>query len=317
MHGYGAIHSHAGLLKLTHKGLLRLSGGKTEESIALLLCGDVRRMPIGSERFSPMLNPQGGIMDAVQVLHMAQDEYWMIYNRSNREKILRHMQRQLPAETVVAEPQEQVYALLGPLARTFLQEEPAGEDAIVHTQVCGVPCIACRMVRLGVDGFFLITKSEQLVSALQAHNVLLYGSAALDMLMLEAGMPAYGREMDDTINPLETGLSRHVHLQRPGFIGREALVAAGEPRRTLVGLVLAGSGAQPGMTVIHRDKPVGEVTSACFAPGVNAWAALALVETPYQDAGRRLMVEQSADQLIEGRVAALPLKRSGEDDALS
>ena len=317
MHGYGAIHSHAGLLKMTHKGLLRLSGAKADESIALLLCGDVRRMPVGSERFSPMLNLQGGIMDAVQVLHMAQDDYWMIYNRSNRDKILRHLQKQLPAETVVSEPQEQVYALLGPRARTFLQEEPAGEDVIVHTLVCGEACIACRMTRLGVDGFFLITESEHLVSALQPHNVLLYGSAALDMLMLEAGMPAYGREMDDTINPLETGLKRHVHLQRPGFIGREALVAAGEPRKTLVGLVLQESGAQPGMAVIHRDKQVGEVTSACYSPCSNAWAALALVETPYQDAGRRLMVERSADKLIEGRVAALPLLRSREEETLS
>lgn len=317
MHGYGAIHERAGLLRLSHKALMRLSGEQADESIALLLCGNVRRMPVGSERFSPMLNLQGGIMDAVQVLRMAQNEYWMIYNRPNRDKILRHLQKQLPAGVAAAEPQHQIYALLGPEAHAFLQEEPAGEDAIVHTKVCGESCIACRMARLGVDGFFLITESEQLVSALQVQHVQLYGSITLDMLMLEAGMPAYGREMDDTINPLETGLGRHVHLQRPGFIGREALVAAGEPRRTLVGLLLSESGAQPGMAVVHRDKPVGEVTSAGFAPGMDSWAALALVETPYQDVGRKLMVETYDEHLIEGHVAALPLRRCREEDSIS
>ena len=298
MHAYEAVRSRAGLFAMRHKSLVRLAGPAAGGLVETLLCGDVRALPVGQERFSPMLNLQGGIMDAVQVLRTGEEHYWMILNRMCLEKDLRHIRREAEGN-------------VGPAASEFLASEPKEDEVILDTFVCGVRCMACRMPRFGMDGYFLMIDAhdeDALIRTLGAHNVPLCAHDLLDALMLEAGMPTYGREMDDTLNPLETGLQSRVRFDRTGFVGREALIAAGEPRRTLIGLVLDRFGADTGMPVVHRDKHVGYVTSARYLPGLEKFAALALVEKPYRDAGRKLRVE-TPDGLIDGVVTALPLVR--------
>ena len=316
MHEYEVIKSRAGLFAMQHKSMVRLAGKDAGALVERLLCGDVRNLPIGQERFSPMLNLQGGIMDAVQVLHPSPERYWLILNRACREKDLRHIRREAEGDVEIfdLERQAALMLLLGPAAASFLGEEPAEGELIVETDVCGVRCMSCRMPRLGVDGFFLVcaaTDEEKLIEAMKQQNVPLCAPDVLEIFMLEAGMPTYGREMDDTLNPLETGLKTRVRLDRRGFVGREALVAAGEPRRTLIGLVLDKFGAGYNMPLVHREKYVGYITSARYCPGIEGYAALALIETPYQEVGRKLRVE-TPDGLINAVVAKLPLKKEEE-----
>ena len=313
MHAYETVRSRAGLFAMRHKSLVRLSGPDAGGLVENLLCGDVRALPVGQERFSPMLNLQGGIMDAVQVLRTGEDHYWMILNRMCLEKDLRHIRREAEGDVDVRDMNEQtvLMLLLGPAASVFLASEPKEDEVILETYVCGVRCMACRMPRFGMDGYFLLIDAQDegaLICALEGQNVPLCAHDLLDTLMLEAGMPTYGREMDDTLNPLETGLQSRVRLDRTGYVGREALIAAGEPRRTLIGLVLDRFGASTGMPVVHREKHVGYITSARYLPGLQKFAALALVEKPYRDAGRKLRVE-TPDGLIDGVVTALPLVR--------
>ncbi len=318
MHEYDVVKNRAGLFAMQHKSLVRLTGADAGALVERLLCGDVCNLPVGQERFSPMLNYQGGIMDAVQALHPSPERYWLILNRPCREKDLRHIRREAEGDVEIFDLEGQValLLLLGPAASGFLSEEPAEGELIVETDVCGVRCMTCRMPRLGVDGFFLVCSAPdeaKLIAALHEQNVPLCAPDVLDVFMLEAGMPAYGREMDDTLNPLETGLKSRVSLNRPGFVGREALVAAGEPRRTLIGLALSQYGAGYNMPLVHRDKYVGYITSARYCPGIGSYAALALVETPYQDVGRRLKVE-TPNGLIDAVVAKLPLEKEPEEE---
>jgi len=313
MHEYESIRTRAGLFAMRHKSMIRLTGADAGALVETLLCGDVRKLPVGQERFSPMLNLQGGIMDAVQVLHPAPERYWLIVNKVCCEKDLRHIRREMQGDVQAADltGEAVLMLLLGPRAADFLADTPQEGELILETDVCGVRCMACRMPRFGMDGFFLITGAQDednLIGALKQQDVPLCSPDLLDTFMLEAGMPAYGREMDDTLNPFETGLSSRVRMDRQGFVGREALVAAGEARRTLIGLTLDRFGARYGMPVVHRDKHVGYVTSARYCPGIQRFAALALVEKPYRDAGRKLRVE-TPEGLIDGVVTTLPLVR--------
>ncbi len=311
MHAYETVRSRAGLFAMRHKCLVDLSGADAQKLVETLLCGDVRDLPVGQERFSPMLNLQGGIMDAVLVLHPAEQSYRLIINRICHEKDLRHIRREVEGDVTVSDldGSQTLLLLLGPESARLLGAEPKEGEVIVETEVCGIRCTTCRMPRFGMDGFFLIAREQDelaLIHALGECGVPLCTHTLLDTLMLEAGMPVYGREMDDTLNPFETGLASRVRIERQGFVGREALIAAGEPRRTLIGLVLERFGAEHGMPVVKRDKHVGYVTGARYCPGLGKFAAMALVEKPYREAGRRLCVE-TADGLIEGVVTALPL----------
>ena len=284
------------LFKLDDRSLVCLQGANAKRLLKKLLCGDVRALGDGETLFSPMLNLQGGTMDLVFVMPSGEECFWMIVHECSREKDLRHMQKQMEEAVQVQDLNGayRLYALTGPEAEELLGNAPA--------------FLKIPIPVLNAEAW-LACVAETDVAAFEAHmaqrGAVLHAHIEWDMQMIENGVPAYGRELDDTINPLEAGLGRYVHLERSGFVGREALVAAGEPRRGVIGLEVERYGARHGQNVVHRDKDVGVVTSACYSERLGKHIALALVEKPYQDAGRRLKVE-CGDELITAYVSALP-----------
>lgn len=287
------------VFRMDGRSVAHLYGEGARPLLKRLLCGDVRAMTEGVFVHSPMLNLQGGTMDHVLVYCDRADSYRLILHECSREKDLRHIRRELTPDVELEDCAEtlRLYAVTGPCAGELLQNAPAFFAAPANC--------------MGEDGWVVCVQREA-VSTFEAHlaqqGCELHSQTEMDIRMIESGVPAYGRELDDTINPLEAGLSRTVRLDRIGFIGREALVAAGTPRRGVIGLVVSAEGARRGQNVVHRNKDVGVITSACFSPRMQAWIALALVELPYQEPGRMLRVE-NGDELIEAHVSALPFPR--------
>ena len=291
------------LFRLEDRSVLQLHGEGTKALLKNLLCGDVRALEKESALFIPMLNMQGGTMDNV-LAFLHGGSCWLVVHEQSREKDLRHIARQADGGVSVQDRSAdlRLYALMGPQAEELLRNAPLFWKAPSD--------------HMGENVFLLCIDHndvEALETEMARHGAVLCSQGDLDTLMIENGVPAYGRELDDTINPLEAGLSRYVRLERPGFVGREALVAAGEPRRGVIGLVVENAGAARGMNVVHRDKDVGMVTSACYSPRLRAHIALALVEKPYQDVGRRLKVE-CGEELLQAQVAALPFEAGEEQD---
>ena len=105
-------------------------------------------------------------------------------------------------------------------------------------------------------------------------------------------MPLYGHEVDATVGPLEAGLDFAVKLQKPEFIGREALLAAGAPGRVRVGLKATGRGilreAQEGYC---DGAKIGQTTSGTFAPYLKQAIAMALVDAGHAAPGTAVEVD--------------------------
>jgi aminomethyltransferase len=124
------------------------------------------------------------------------------------------------------------------------------------------------------------------------------GLGARDTLRLEAAMPLYGHELDDTTSPFEAGLGRYVKLARGGFIGAEEIArrhAAGEAR-TLVGFELLVPGvARAEHAVAQGGRTVGRVTSGAPSPTLGKSIGLAYVPPELASLGTQLEI------LIRGR----------------
>ena len=79
-------------------------------------------------------------------------------------------------------------------------------------------------------------------NALFAAGVAPAGLGARDTLRLEAGMNLYGQDMDETTNPLESGLGWTVDLKSDrDFIGKNTLLES-PVKKQLIGLVLIDRG---------------------------------------------------------------------------
>ena len=171
----------------------------------------------------------------------------------------------------------------------------------VVTETLGRACLVSRTGYTGEDGFELIVRAADAIEvwnnvfrAGREAGVKPVGLGARDTLRLEAGMPLYGHELSEQINPYQAGLNFAVNLAGRQFIGREA-VAKGkddphQPRR--VGLEVAGRRvAREHTPVLAAGAVAGEVTSGTFSPTFDKPIAMAYVRPEVAAMGTELQVE--------------------------
>ena len=129
-----------------------------------------------------------------------------------------------------------------------------------------------------------------------------------DTLRLEAGMPLYGHELTEEIDPLQAGLGWAVQLDKGDFLGRDALLRrrdeSDRPRR--VGLLLTGTrSAREGCPVLLDGRVVGNVTSGAPAPTIGKPVAMAYVEPQAAAAGTNVTIDVRG-KAESARVVPLP-----------
>jgi aminomethyltransferase len=170
----------------------------------------------------------------------------------------------------------------------------------------------------GEDGFEIYVPSDEVTSA-AVWNAALHtgkqfgavpcGLGARNTLRLEAKLPLYGHEISDTINVWEAGLDRFCKMEKPEFVGREALEQARTAgiTRTLVGLEMVERGiARDGYRILNmQSKEVGYVTSGSPAPFLKKNIALGYVPIDLCDLGTELLVEIRG-QVVKARVVPTP-----------
>jgi aminomethyltransferase len=193
---------------------------------------------VGKAIYSPMCRADGGVIDDLIVYRCETDAFLLCVNASNRAKDLKWIQEQAEASgmAVTVEDQSDQYALLavqGPKAADLMAGAGVKEAASlgrfrhVTETFLGHEIRIARTGYTGEDGFEIYIPvagaavvAKALFEAGQAHGLQLCGLGSRDSLRLEAGLPLYGHELSDTINPLEAGLAWTVKLEKEDFIGK-------------------------------------------------------------------------------------------------
>ena len=319
MREHRAVREGVGLFDVSHMGEVTFKGPDALKNIQNLLCNDFSTLRDGRVRYSPMLNSSGGVVDDVLVYRRAEDDYLMVVNAANRHKDAAHIFINRLGNVDIADISDDVcqLALQGPKAermmQTILSRLPQKYYSFLdHVDLDGIDCLVSRTGYTGEDGFELYTKAadgEKLFDLLLRHGkyfgLQLCGLGARDTLRLEAAMPLYGHEMDETVSPLETGLERFVKLEKDDFIGRRALLMMGKPKRARIGLKITGRGiAREHCPVVSGGQEIGQTTSGTHCPTVGA-VAMALVDVQYQEAGTKLQV-MVRNHPVEAEIVPLP-----------
>jgi aminomethyltransferase len=193
--------------------------------------------------------------------------------------------------------------------------------AAMSTDCSGAPrYIVSRTGYTGEIGYELIVPSSHVLEELDSLGQLFTregiawkpcGLGARDTLRLEAGMPLYGHELGEDIDPFQAGLSWAVKMDKGDFVGRAALQRrrqdAGSPVR--VGLELEGKRiAREGCSVLCQGATVGRVTSGTFSPTLEKAIAMAYVDPKHQAIGTRCEVDVRG-KTAPAQVAPLPFYR--------
>ena len=152
---------------------------------------------------------------------------------------------------------------------------------------------------------------DALLEAGKEDGLIPCGLGARDTLRMEAAMPLYGHEMDDTVSPLETGLGFAVKMKKDDFIGKAALEEKEAPQRTRIGLKVTGRGIIREHQEVFKDgEKIGLTTSGTHCPYLGYPIAMALVAEGSAELGDKVEVEVRGRK-VEAEVVALPFyKRS-------
>ncbi|HVK76727.1 MAG TPA: glycine cleavage system aminomethyltransferase GcvT [Kofleriaceae bacterium] len=328
-----AVREAVGLFDVSHMGEAWLRGPRATEAVQRLTTNDVGGAAAGKAVYTLLCRPDGGIVDDCIFYKHSETEYFVIVNASNTAKDLAWMREQVGGIVEIEDVSAAtgLIAVQGPKAVALVDRLAGGGLAALgsftfaYPTVAGVKVMAARTGYTGEDGFELACAAADaprlwtaLLEAGAADGVQPIGLGARDSLRLEARLPLYGNDLDDTTSPLEAGLGWAVKLDKGDFLGRDALLAqkAGGLRRALVGFTIADRAiARHGYAVVDRSRPegdqaIGTVTSG--GPGISVGGAIGLAYVPsaLSAAGTTLTIDNRGKDVAATVVKGKFYKRS-------
>jgi aminomethyltransferase len=302
-----------------------LSGARARPFLRYLLANDVARLTKpGKALYSCMLNESGGVIDDLIVYYMNDQWYRLVVNAGTRDKDLAWISSLAGAFDVRLTERKDLamLAVQGPEARARVASLLSPADATAALALGPffgaqlADWFVARTGYTGEDGFEVMLPADgaaDLWRRLSELGVLACGLGARDTLRLEAGMNLYGNDMDERINPLESGLAWTVMFDPPerNFVGRAALDELRQRglTRKLVGLILNERAVMRShQPVFAADGSAGEITSGTFSPTLSRSIALARVPV---SAGEAVQVDIRGRR-FDARVVPLPFVRHGK-----
>lgn len=321
-----------GLFDVSHMGRLQFKGRYARRLLERALTRRVSDMEEGQCRYSLICNEQGGVLDDVIICRM--DERWlMVVNASNRKKIIQHLRALAGEEAVEIRDltlATGMVAIQGPRVLDHLG--PWGDRVramkryrFIEIELPGSKIILSRTGYTGEDGVEVILPVDAASATMKMieefnqrtgtdgpATAMPIGLGARDTLRMEAGMPLYGHELSEEIDPISAGLTFAVNLEKDQdaqgepFVGQQVLkqyAAEGSPKQ-LIGLKLDGRRSpRQGMDVLGADgATVGQVTSGCVSPTLGYPIAMALISREAAEQGSSLRIKIGQNEVEAERV---------------
>ncbi|WP_150295536.1 glycine cleavage system aminomethyltransferase GcvT [Sphingobium estronivorans] len=317
---------HAGLFDVSHMGQIAFSGEGVDEALEHLLPSDIKGLKPCRQRYSMLLDEEGGILDDLMVSRLDGAAFdgapiYMVVNGATKYDDIGWMIERLPDEVVMNHMDEQaLLALQGPEAGDALAALIPETADLIFMQSGpftwrGVPLWISRSGYTGEDGFEISVPAADvtlLADALCAlPQVKPIGLGARDSLRLEAGLPLYGHDLTPAVSTIGADLGFAIQKRRReegGFIGHARVMKelADGPGAKRVGLKIEGRmPAREGASIYAGGMQVGEVTSGGFAPTVGAPIAMGWVSLPHSAIDTALEIEVRGKR-IAATVAPMP-----------
>ena len=327
---HNALRSSAGIADLSSRSRVCLTG---EDRIRFLhgqVTNDIKRLQVGRGCYAALVNAKGKMECDLNVYCLG-EELLLDFEPGFTAPLAQRLEKYVVADDVQVVDVIALYGLLsvqGPLAVTVVNglkmfdRVPAAPFEFSHLADPEVGEIyLVNQPRLGTSGFDLFIPSaaihnfaRKLVETAKTVGGRLCGWQALELARVEAGIPRFGIDMDETCFPQECGIeTRAVSYSKGCYVGQEVLNrihTMGHVNRELRGLRLAKefpSLPAKGDELLHEGKNVGVVTSAADSPVVGAKIALGFVRRSVGQVGTRLILRTTHGD-ADAEIVELPFR---------
>ena len=318
--GYEAARRHAALIDRTDRGRIVVSGADRATYLQGLLTNDIVALGAGRGCYAAYLTPQGRLIADLHVYELG-DVILLTMTGDVKPTVLAKLDQFVFAEDVqlgdvtasfaqwgIVGPGAAfaIAALLGGASEAALTALPEHGNTRADWQ--GSAAIVTRTSDAGEPGYDVFVETAQgdaFKTALAAAGLPLLDDRAAETIRIEAGIPAFHRDMDEETIPLEAGIeSRAISFTKGCYVGQEVIVRVlhrghGRVARKLVGLRVNGDSVPAAGAAISRgDRDVGRVTSSAWSPAIGAPIALGYVHRDFVEPGTTLTVDGSAAEVV-------------------
>ncbi len=316
--GYRAARERAGLVDLGSVGRVRMRGEDALDLLHRLSTQDLHALQPGESAGTVLTSEKGRIIDLLSVLRF--DDHLLLLTSADRQgQVIEWLDRYTIIEDSELEDvtgSTDLFGVLGPDAvdvATAAVGLPATPEPSRHVAalIAGRQVSLARPGPLGADGLTVLVHdnadAEAVRGAMLDAGAETVSPEAFEAIRVEAGKPAYGKEIDERFNPLEAGLQAFISFDKGCYIGQEVVARLDtydKVQRGLVGLIPRGDAPEPGARLEVDGKEAGLVTSVAYSPGLGRRIALGYVRKRHAAPGTTLGVSDGKQHTIE--VAALP-----------
>ena len=330
---YDALQAGVALLDLSFRGRLCLTGEDRVRFLNGQVSNDVKALGPGEGCYAALTTAKGR-MQADLNIYRLEDELLLDFEPGLTQAISQRLEKYIIADDVqVVEvaPDYGLLSLQGPWSRETIDRSGLAPSASLPAKSLSFIKITApefgdvywmnqpRAGTTGFDVFAPITAlepvAEKLLAAVKAGGGRACGWDVLEMARLEAGIPRFGTDIDETNIPLEAGLeTRAISFTKGCYIGQEVISRIrtyGQVAKSLRGLSLASdlkNLPSRGDKLFHAGREVGYITSAATSRAFKQNIALGYVRKEANQLGTELALRTTEGESL-ARIVELPFKR--------
>ena len=313
---HSLVRSVAGLIDLTYCGAIKVWGTEAVQFLNGLVTNDVKTLGVGKGMRAAFLTGHGKVKALCRVFNLG-SAFLIITDPQTHDKVFKYVFPFSYAGDFKVEDSSEQYRLLtvqGPKSQLIMKEvsfEPLPELADhdwFETLIAGHKVLVARASHTGETGFDILLAEDALADVWdfillkgKFHSLSPVGLQALDSLRIEAAIPIYGVDVDETNMLLEIGLTDVVSFNKGCYTGQEAVAMAtyrGHISKKLCGLAVSGEEPpRSGDKLKKDDKEIGYVTSSLRSSSVGSVIALAYVKYGFFEAANDLYIDTANGSL--------------------
>ncbi|HET9372240.1 MAG TPA: aminomethyltransferase family protein [Vicinamibacterales bacterium] len=343
-HEYNAIRNGTALIDISPLFKYLITGADAARLVDRVITRDVAKLKIGQVVYTPWCDELGLVLDDGTVTRLAENRFRWTAAEPNLRWI-RQQSAGLDAHVEDISEEVAALALQGPTSAALLRSiAKADLETLKYFRVTRAEIAGCavEISRTGYTGDLgyevwihrddAHTVWDAIVEAGRSYGLKPAGMLALDVARIEAGLLLIDVDFfsvrkalttSHLYSPLQMGLDRLVDLDKPAFVGRDALraEAARGPARRIVGVAVhwpdverlyeavglpplaQATASRVAVPVYAGSRQVGRMTSSTWSPVLKRMIGLATIDAAFAGQGSRIEIEHTVDA-VRHRVSA-------------
>jgi len=324
-----AVRERVAIFDVSHMGEIELKGKDALPFADYLVTNSVMKIKNGDIKYSPLCYPHGGQVDDLFIYKIKDDfvllvvnaspnysikDYdWIVKNKGNFEVEISNKRRNY-GEVAVQGPD--AVKLLEPLVKGDISLKELKRFKFIIGGLFGKKILISRTGYTGEDGFEIYTFNPEDIVVIwrgvlekgKKYDIKPCGLGARDTTRFEVCYWLYGNDIDETVNPLESGQGWTVKFDKGNFIGKDAILKIKEKgiSKKLVGLYIPQGGIPRNKMEVRKDgKKIGYITSGNYCPSLKKVYAMAILDLPYTEKGSKVNVA-IRNREVEAEVVNMP-----------